>query len=250
MRVLGGVAVVGDIGSGDILIGQLFHVPGLPGVRADRLFVVFDDPVDGQTMVPAIFDAFVGHPGFGGHLPHEAPDPLVTTRPLGGEGRTQGDRKHAGDNGGGENAVLREAEGNGASGHDLGFYFGRRHALEEALVVAAPGTKDPVLRADLAKDGDDRLLVAVVEMNGGTDFGRIEFSGDIILEGNEIMRSHRVYFTWENMLFQLGVFAFPKGCHSAQPANRIHFAVVVLPIKKNDLGSQRIKFKGDLKKIS
>ena len=73
------------------------------------------------------------------------------------------DRQHAGDNCRREDAVFGKTERDRTARHDLGLENVARNALEQALVMAPPGTKHPIFLADPPEDLDHLLLVAAIQ---------------------------------------------------------------------------------------
>ena len=72
------------------------------------------------------------------HLAHEAKNPRILAGALDAKRDPNGDRHDTANDCRTKNAMLRKAERNGATSHDLGFQLGRRNAFEKTLVVAAP----------------------------------------------------------------------------------------------------------------
>ena len=56
------------------------------------------------------------------------------------------------------------------------------YSFEQALIVASPGTKDPVLWMDLVKDANHLLLISKVEMNWSFDLGVVEEFGNLFFK--------------------------------------------------------------------
>ncbi|HEX5544206.1 MAG TPA: hypothetical protein VFX10_01850, partial [Nitrospira sp.] len=59
MRILRFVAVVADILIGCVLKAQTRLIPSLPSIGANGFCIVFDDEVDRQTVVAAVFDCLM-----------------------------------------------------------------------------------------------------------------------------------------------------------------------------------------------
>src|SRR2546423_108902 len=162
VRVFGLIGVVGYDGVLDFFVSQHGLIPHRARISAHRFAVVFYNKTYGQLMVNRVFDAFVNNAGFSGHFTEEAVHAVRTAAALDAQRHTGGNRDDATDDSRGDHTVLGEAERDGTPSEDLGLDLLRRHAFEQALVMAAPGTHHPIIRSDVAEHLNDLSLVAIV----------------------------------------------------------------------------------------
>jgi hypothetical protein len=138
-------------------------------------------------MVAAVLDALVRNPRFRCHFAHETVNLFASTAPLDAQGHAHRNGQDARDDGGRDLAKFRKAEGDRFTVVDALLELFRRHALEQALVMAAPRAHDPVFRAYVLKHGENLLLVPIIEMDGRADVRGIEDGGDLLFKGNQIV---------------------------------------------------------------
>ena len=87
-------------------------IPCSTSIGAYRLAVIFNNEVNGQFMIPGIFDALVSHAGFRSHLAHKAVDFIGAAFAFDIQRSAGRNREHSGHNAGGKNALFLKTEGN------------------------------------------------------------------------------------------------------------------------------------------
>src|SRR5579862_949084 len=239
------VTIVGDERIVALLERKPRLRPGLARVGADGFRVVLDDEMDRQSVIAGVLHALVGDARLGGHFPHETEDAVRTAAALDGKGDAHGDGEHPAHDGRGDDAVCGEAEGDGAAGHYLPLQFLRRHALEKALVMAAPRTQDPILRAHPSEKFDDLVFIAEIEVNGRGNLRRVEFVRDVGLESDQLVLGHGRARTGSSDNFR----QFTETAQGLAGAAAFLRGVILLDIVEDDLAAGKLERKGNMDEV-